>query len=85
MFSSSEIQSDSESVVPHLKAEFPSQTECVQTISEEPSILPTIEDFVDLEKEVLNVLPEINIDVLNEIENLVEDAPIPNSLLSDNS
>ena len=73
MFSSSEIQSDSESVVPDLKAEFPSQTECAQTISEEPSILPTIEDFVDLEKEVLNVLPEINIDLLNEIENLVED------------
>ena len=73
MFSSSEIQSDSESVVPDLKAEFPFQTECVQTISEEPSILPTIEDFVDLEKEVLNVLPELNIDLLNEIENLVED------------
>ena len=73
MFSSSEIQSDAESVVPDLKAEYPSQTECVQTISEEPSILPTIEDFVDLENEVLIVLPEINIDLLNEFENLVED------------
>ena len=76
MFSSSEIQSDSESVVPHLKAEFPSQTECVQTISEEPSILPTIEDFVDLENEVLNVLSEINIDLLNEIENLDPKQPL---------
>lgn len=82
--SSSEIQSDSESVVPDRKAEFPSQTECVQTISEEPSILSTIEDFVDLEKDVLNVLPEINIDLLNAIESLIEDdlqsQAIPDSL-----
>lgn len=70
--SSVEIQSDTMCIVQNLKTEFPSQKDCVQTISED-SLVSSIEDFVDLEKEVLNVLPEINIDLLNEIESLIED------------
>lgn len=60
--SSVEIQSDTMCIVQNLKTEFPSQKDCVQTISED-SLVSSIEDFVDLEKEVLNVLPEINIDL----------------------
>lgn len=81
--SSFEIQSDTKCIVPNLKNEFPSQKDCVRTISED-SLVSSIEDIVDLEKEVLNVLPEINIDLLNEIESLIEDdlhsQAIPDSL-----
>lgn len=70
--SSVEIQLDTKCIVPNLNTEFPSQKDCVQTISED-SLVSSVEDFVDLEKEVLNVLPEINIDLLNEIESLIED------------
>ncbi|XP_061163172.1 uncharacterized protein LOC133172327 [Saccostrea echinata] len=67
-----ENKTDSESVVPDIKTEFALQEDCVRTVTEESPIL-CIEDIVDLEKEVLNVLPEINIDLLNDIESLIED------------
>lgn len=78
-----ENKTDSESVVPDIKTEFSLQQDCVQTVSGDTPVL-SIEDFVDLEKEVLNVLPEINIDLLNDIESLIEDdlhrQAIPNSM-----
>jgi hypothetical protein len=67
--STTELETDIECIVPNLKT---NQEDTIQVMGEEAPV-PCISDFVDLEKEVLNVLPEINIDLLNDIESLIED------------
>lgn len=64
-----ELKTDTECIDPNLKT---NQEESIHVMEEEVPV-PCISDFVDLEKEVLNVLPEINIDLLNDIESLIED------------